>query len=124
MSNEAVSQSASRHNLIIMAAFARLDLAALAIASAVLAGSMLFVATAWHVLHPPFALAATTLHLGLLSNYLPGYGVSWLGSVIGLFYGMLIGFCVGVVFGAVWNLVHHVYLLLLARADLATRMDL
>jgi hypothetical protein len=107
-----------------MAAFARLDLAAFAIASAILLGTALFVATAWHVLDPPAALANTTLHLGLLSNYLPGYSVSWLGSVIGLVYGMLIGFGAGATVGAFWNLIHHVYLLLLTRADLASRVDL
>jgi hypothetical protein len=124
MSQDAVVQSPSRHNLIIMAAFARMDLAALAIASAVLAGSTLFVATAWHVLHPLLPPASMTLHLGLLANYLPGYSVSWVGSVIGLLYGMLIGFGAGATFGAVWNLIHHVYLLVLTRADLASRMDL
>lgn len=39
-------------------------------------------------------------HLALLGQYLPGYTVTWPGSLIGLFYGLLLGFVVG--FGASW----------------------
>jgi hypothetical protein len=124
MREGAVRQSPSRNNLIIMAAFARLDLAALAIASAILGGLALFIATAWQLLLLPSVKAAMPLHLGLLSNYLPGYSVSWTGSILGLFYGLLIGFCAGATFGAFWNMIHHVYLLVLTRADLASRMEL
>ena len=123
MSEGAVSQSPSRNNLIIMAAFARLDLAALAIASSVVAGSALFVATAWMLLSHPATATTMPLNLGLLSNYLPGYSVSWGGSLVGLAYGMLIGLAAGAAFGAVWNLIHHVYLLVLTRADLSSRME-
>jgi hypothetical protein len=124
MSEGVVPQIPSRNNLIIMAAFARLDLAALAIASCIVTGSALLVATAWLLLHHPTTAATMPLNLGLLSNYLPGYSVSWVGSVIGLAYGMLIGLAAGAAFGSVWNMIHHVYLLVLTRADLASRMDL
>jgi hypothetical protein len=117
-------QRPGRSTLIIMAAFARLDLVALAIAAAVLAGSALLIATAWQLLLHPAAQATMPLRLGLLSNYLPGYSVSWFGCVIGFIYGALIGFCAGATFGAFWNLIHHVYLLVLTRADLASRVEL
>jgi hypothetical protein len=124
MPDRTVQQHPSRNNLIIMAAFARLDLSALAIASAVLGGLALLVATAWQLLLHPSTQATMPLHLGLLASYLPGYSVSWFGCVVGFIYGTLIGFCVGAMFGAFWNLIHHVYLLVLTRADLASRVDL
>jgi len=51
-------------------------------------------------------------HLALLTNFLPGYRVSWPGSFVGLFYGFLIGMVLGCLIGAVWNIVHHIYLVL------------
>ena len=49
-------------------------------------------------------------HLALLTNFLPGYNVSWAGSVVGLLYGFLVGLFFGVLIAVVWNVVHHVYL--------------
>ena len=42
-------------------------------------------------------------HLGLLSQYFPGYRVTFLGSFVGFFYGFLTGFWIGWVIGAVYN---------------------
>jgi len=42
-------------------------------------------------------------HLGLLSNFFPGYRVTFLGSIIGFGYMFLVGVIVGVVMGAVYN---------------------
>jgi len=38
--------------------------------------------------------------LALLGQYLPGYTVTWPGSLVGLFYGLLLGFITG--YGASW----------------------
>ena len=35
------------------------------------------------------------LHLGLLSNFFPGYSVTWAGAFIGFFYGALSGAVIG-----------------------------
>jgi hypothetical protein len=43
-------------------------------------------------------------HLGLLSVFLPGYNVSWLGAVIGFVYLFVIGYGVGRLIGSVYNL--------------------
>lgn len=43
------------------------------------------------------------LHLGLLSNFFPGYRVTFLGSLIGFFYAFAVGFLSGMVLGAVYN---------------------
>jgi hypothetical protein len=43
-------------------------------------------------------------HLGLLGAYLPGYRVTFVGSLVGLGYGIVIGYCVGRLIGSVYNL--------------------
>lgn len=50
-------------------------------------------------------------HLRLLGTYLPGYRVTFAGSLLGFGYGMLIGYCAGRLIGTVYNW--------LARRDLA-----
>ena len=42
-------------------------------------------------------------HLGLLSMYLPGYRVSFLGSLIGFVYAFVIGYAIGRLIGMVYN---------------------
>jgi len=42
-------------------------------------------------------------HLVLLSNFFPGYSVTFLGSIVGFAYAFFVGFMVGVVLGAVYN---------------------
>lgn len=42
-------------------------------------------------------------HLGLLSQYFPGYDVTFLGSLIGGLYGLATGYIVGRVVCAVYN---------------------
>jgi hypothetical protein len=42
-------------------------------------------------------------HLGLLSIYLPGYSVSFVGSVIGFVYAFVVGYGLGRLIGAVYN---------------------
>lgn len=42
-------------------------------------------------------------HLGLLGAYLPGYRVTFLGSVIGFIYMFVIGYAIGRLIGLVYN---------------------
>lgn len=44
-------------------------------------------------------------HLGLLGIFLPGYRVSFVGSLIGFVYAFVIGYAVGRLVGAVYNAV-------------------
>lgn len=44
-------------------------------------------------------------HLALLAGYLPGYRVTFAGSLIGLGYGLAIGYWAGWLIGTVYNLV-------------------
>jgi len=54
--------------------------------------------------------------LGLLGQYFPGYSVTVLGSVIGLFYGSISGFAVGWLFAALRNAIVFVYLVAIYRS--------
>ncbi len=98
--------------LIVRAAFARFDLVALAIAIGCVVALGLWAATTILLVKGAPPGVAVGPHLALLANFLPGYSVSWPGSVVGLFYGFLIGAALGVLIAAVWNIVHHVYLVL------------
>lgn len=42
-------------------------------------------------------------HLALLSQFFPGYRVTFLGSLIGFCYAFVVGYVIGAVLGAVYN---------------------
>lgn len=65
-----------------------------------LAGTGLFLVTNFLVLKGG---AHVGLHLGLLSNFFPGYRVTFLGSIVGFSYAFVVGFLSGVVLGTVYN---------------------
>lgn len=117
MPHEPSLKGRRRTDLIIKVAFARLDFAALAVAGGTLCALVLFLATAWLLVRgaPPGALVGP--HLGLLAHFLPGYSVTWPGSIVGILYGFVIGFCSGAAIGLFWNITHHVYLLALIGRD-------
>lgn len=46
-------------------------------------------------------------HLGLLGVYLPGYSVSFVGSLIGFVYMFVIGYGMGRILGTVYNRIAH-----------------
>jgi hypothetical protein len=98
---------------LIDVAFARLDPLALALACAAVFGLALWTATAVLLLRGGVWVG---MHLGRLSNYLPGYDVSWSGAFVGLFEGACIGLAVGAVLAWLWNLYHRAFLaLVMAR---------
>jgi hypothetical protein len=84
-------------------AVARLNARAWGITGAVLLGFGLFAATNVLVLRgaPPGQHVGPTL--GLLRYFLPGYSVSFLGSIIGFVYMFVIGYIVGRGVGVVYN---------------------
>ena len=67
------------------------------IVSGIVCGAVLFAMTAWLLLKGGEQVGP---RLALLGQYLPGYTVSWPGSLVGLFYGLLLGFVIG--FGGSW----------------------
>jgi len=81
---------ADRHRIRI--AVARLRARILAVVFGLISGSGLAFATAWLTLRGGEVVGP---HLGLLSNYFPGYTVTWTGSLVGFVYGFLAGAAVG-----------------------------
>lgn len=77
---------------LIHAAIVRLRSRVMAIVFAMVGGAGLFLATGWLVARRGVDVG---LHLGLLSNYFPGYAVTWPGAVVGFIYGALTGGIVG-----------------------------
>ena len=70
------------------------------IATGILAGLALFVATNWLVVKGEVVVGP---NLGLLRLFFPGYEVTVLGSFIGAAYGFGLGFCVGFVVSLLYN---------------------
>ena len=63
-------------------------------------GSILFLMTAWLVIRGGEDVGA---HLGLLAHYLPGYTVTWGGSVLGALYGFGLGAGFGFLLARIYN---------------------
>jgi hypothetical protein len=63
-------------------------------------GAGLFLATNFLVLKGGQHVGA---HLGLLSQFFPGYRVTFLGSIIGFCYMFVVGMLAGTILGAVYN---------------------
>ena len=97
---------------VLAAGFARLDVVALAVAMGFVCAIGIFVLTAILLFEgaPPGVDIGT--HLGLLGIYLPGYDVTWSGSIIGAAYAWIVGAVIGFVWGVLWNLSHYLYILL------------
>lgn len=85
---------------MLQQAMVRLRSRALSVVCGLLGGAILFIATIWLVIRGGYPVGP---HLGLLGVYLPGYSVTWGGSILGLFYGALIGGVSGWVLAALYN---------------------
>ena len=86
--------------ILLDRAVARMRSRIVAVSCAVISGSALMITT---VLHLGRERAPSTLDIALLSNYLPGYSVSWFGALLGLFYGVLLGAFFGGAFAWFYN---------------------
>lgn len=77
---------------IVRTRLVRLNAQVSGIVTGTLAGLLLFVATNWLVIKGGEVVGP---HLSLLGQFLIGYRVTFLGSVIGLAYGFLGGYIIG-----------------------------
>lgn len=68
----------------------------------IVCGVVLFAMTVWLLLKGGEVVGP---HLALLGQYLPGYAVTWPGSLVGLFYGLLLGFIIGFCASWLYNLI-------------------
>ena len=107
---------------ILMTAFARMDPVSLAVALGTVWALMLMLATAILLLKGSPEGIETGRHLELLGIYLPGYEVSWAGSLLGAFYMWIIGAIVGFVLAVLWNLTHYLYVVMIVVRSAWWRM--
>ena len=100
--------------------FAPLDKRAFGAAIATASSVAVMLLTAVHLLMTP----APTLDLSLLSQYFPGYTVSWTGALVGGAWAFVAGFCAGWFTAFVRNLVLAVSLFVMrSKAELAESRD-
>jgi hypothetical protein len=78
----------------------RLNARAWGIATGLLFGGGLFLATIFLVIRGGPMVGQ---HLRLLSVFFPGYQVTWLGAIIGFVYAFVLGYALGRVIGSVYN---------------------
>jgi len=100
---------AQSNDFAVMALFARMDNVAMAVATSLLFAVGLPTATVVLVLlgAPPGVPIGP--NLSALGNILPGYSVTWLGSLVGAFWGAVLGAALGFLIAAFWNFSHVVF---------------
>lgn len=97
---------------VLMVGFAKMDVIALAVAVGGVCATAFFFATAILLIKGAPEGVHTGTHLGLLGIYLPGYSVSWGGSLLGAIYVGVVGAVVGFIWGVLWNMTHYLYIIL------------
>lgn len=118
-----MARSGDRSELIVMAAFARIHALALAVATGCMTALALWGSTALLLIKGALPGYHIGTHLALMSNYLPGYAVTWHGSIFGMMYGFVAGFVLGAIVAVAWNLSHFVYLMLVTqRSSVSTEL--
>ena len=78
----------------------RLNARAWGIATGLLLGGGLFLATIFLVIRGGPMVGQ---HLSLLRAFFPGYSVTWLGAFVGFVYAFVIGYGLGRIIGYVYN---------------------
>jgi len=84
----------------VQASLMRLNARAWGIATGLLLGGGLFIATIFLVIRGGPMVGQ---HLELISVFFPGYQVTWLGAFIGFIYAFVLGYALGRVIGFVYN---------------------
>lgn len=107
---------ARRERIMLSRAFARIDAVAMGAAVGAVAGAGLFLATVWLLVQGGTLVG---LHLNRLSNFLPGYEVTWLGSLVGLAGGAILGFVAGALLALLWNAYHRMFVALIVARERA-----
>jgi len=103
-------RQAARERALLMAVFARMDGVAMALAVGTVSAVGLFVATIVLLLKGAPPGVPIGPNLATLGNFLPGYSVSWIGSIIGAGYAAVIGLVGGYLLAVLWNFTHLVYI--------------
>jgi hypothetical protein len=109
-----IAEAAQRLHLPgpVILTFAHLDARALGMAIGLVCGLFLFIATIILILRGGEVIGH---NLSLLSQYFPGYSVTWKGSLVGFLYAAAAGFILGYCFAQLRNRVAHIYLISMRR---------
>jgi len=102
-----IGRFAGSSESLLIHAFALLHRTALGVAIGVWAGLTVFIATVILLLKGGTEIGR---NLSLLNQYLIGYSVTWVGSVVGLGYGFLFGFLLGWFAAVLQNLIVLTYI--------------
>jgi hypothetical protein len=86
--------------MILRRAVARLRTGIMAVTLGMSAAAGIFLATVWLVVRGGENVGQ---HLGLLRYYMPGYTVTWFGSIVGAVYAAVYGALVGGAIAALYN---------------------
>jgi hypothetical protein len=78
----------------------RLHVGVMALACGLICGLVIFIATNWLVIKGGHPVGP---HLQLLSQYFPGYRVTFWGSLIGFGYGLVVGALSGAMVSWIYN---------------------
>lgn len=105
-----MSEPTQQDKAILAAVFAKIDTVAMAAAFGCLIAVGLFLATAILLVQSVPEGYPVGPHLSALQDYLPGYSVSWVGAVLGLFYGFIVGAVLGFLLAMIWNFTHYLSL--------------
>lgn len=89
---------------LIQSAIARLRASVMAVVFGMVGGSSIFLATAWLLAKGAEEGQEVGPNLSLLSQFLPGYSVTWGGAVLGLVYGAVLGAIVGGLLAWLYNM--------------------
>jgi hypothetical protein len=84
----------------VQASLMRLNARAWGIATGLLLGGGLFLATAILVIRGGPMVGQ---HLVLISAFFPGYRVTWPGAFIGFIYAFVVGYALGRIIGSIYN---------------------
>ena len=85
---------------IVLTKLVRLNGVVSGLATGIIAGGGLFIVTNWLVIKGGDVVGP---HLSLLGQFLYGYSVTFVGSLIGLAYGLVLGFLVGYAVALLYN---------------------
>ncbi|NNM20038.1 MAG: hypothetical protein HKO55_02025 [Gammaproteobacteria bacterium] len=104
-----MGKAAGKDKAILMAAFAKMDSVALAVALGSILGLLMFVLTAVLLIQGAAPGVEVGPHLALFNIYLPGYEVSWPGAFLGAAYFWVLGAIAGFILATLWNMTHHLF---------------
>ena len=106
--------------MIVAWGFAKIDVLAFVIASAIVGAAFLLTLTLGLVIKGAAPGAPVGPNLAKLSAFFPGYTVTFAGAFLGAAYASVVGIAIGFVLATIWNAAHSLVLAVIrVQANLA-----